>query len=292
VSTAAEGSVTWRTLLVEAEASLRDAGFGNGPQEARWMAERALGVERAGLAPGLDDSATRETAAVFNGMVERRLAGEPLQYVIGRWGFRVVDLHVDPRVLIPRPETEVLGGMALAECRLLDARLAVDLGTGSGALALALAVEWPGIEVWATDMSEEALAVASANLESVGAAAATVQLARGRWFDALPASLAGRVDVILSNPPYVSEDEMRDLPAEVRDWEPYEALCAGPTGLEDIEHIVAEAPNWLARPGTLLLEMAPHHVRRAERLASLAGFPSVTVWPDLAGRDRVLLARM
>jgi release factor glutamine methyltransferase len=182
--------------------------------------------------------------------------------------------------------------MALDECRRLSGRVAVDLGTGSGALALALAVERPGLEVWGTDVSDDALAVARANLAGVGRAATRVRLAQGRWFDALPDELAGRIDVIVSNPPYVADDEIVDLPDEVRDWEPHVALFSGPTGLEDIEHLLAEAPRWLARPGSLLVELAPHQARTARRLAAAAGFASATAWPDLTGRDRIVLARL
>jgi release factor glutamine methyltransferase len=170
--------------------------------------------------------------------------------------------------------------------------VAVDLGTGSGALALALAVEHPGLEVWGTDASADALAVARANLSGLGRAATRVRLTEGSWFAALPDELAGRIDVIVTNPPYVSEAEMAELPIEVHDWEPHQALCAGPSGLEDVERIVAEAPAWLARPGALLVELAPHQAATARTMALRAGFTSATVWPDLAGRDRIVLARV
>jgi release factor glutamine methyltransferase len=211
--------------------------------------------------------------------------------VLGRWGFRVLDLQVDNRVLIPRPETEALTQMALEECRRLEARLAVDLGTGSGAIALALAVEWTGIEVWATDISPDALAVAQANVAALGRIGEALRLAQGSWYEALPAELAGAVDLIVSNPPYVAEFEVEDLPEEVRAWEPLSALVSGPTGLEAIERIVAEAPLWLAQPGSLLVEIAPRQAADAVAMARAAGFGSATVWPDLTGRDRILLAR-
>lgn len=282
----------WRALLADAEAQLRAAGVDDPAQEARWLLERATGRTAAELVVALDDPATERGATHLYAMLDRRVAGEPLQYALGRWAFRSLDLYVDRRVLIPRPETEVLGELAVDEARRLDARLAVDLGTGSGALALSLAVERPGLEVWGTDVSADALAVARANLSGLGRAATRVRLAEGRWFEALPADLAGRIDVIVSNPPYVADGESDDLPAEVREWEPHVALFAGPTGLEDVEHLVDEAPRWLARPGSLLVEMAPHQVAQARRYALAAGFSSATVWPDLAGRDRVLLARL
>ena len=284
--------VPWRALLADAAARLAEAGVDDPRQEARWLVERAAGLTAAELAAGIDRAATERGATHLHHMLERRLAGEPLQYALERWGFRSLDLHVDRRVLIPRPETEVLAEMALDECRRLSARRAVDLGTGSGALALALAVERPGLEVWGTDVSGDALAVARANLAGLRQAATRVRLVEGRWFDALPGELAGHIDVIVTNPTYVADDEAVDLPTDVRDWEPHVALFSGPTGLEDIEHLLAEAPRWLARPGSLLIELAPHQARRARRLAAAAGFASATAWPDLTGRDRILLARL
>jgi release factor glutamine methyltransferase len=287
----ATGGVAWQTLLDEATDRLAGAGVENAVQEARWLVQRASGLEGAELIAGLDEPANLRDATFFYDMLERRRRGEPLQYVLGRWGFRVLDLHVDDRVLIPRPETEALTQMALEECRRLEARLAVDLGTGSGAIALALAVEWTGIEVWATDVSPDALAVARANVSGMGRIGAAVRLAEGSWFEALPAEVVGAVDVIVSNPPYVADFEVEDLPDEVRAWEPLAALVSGPTGLEAIERIVAEAPLWLAHPGSLLVEIAPHQAAEAQALARAAGFGSAAVWPDLTGRDRILLAR-
>ncbi len=136
-------------------------------------------------------------------MVARRAKGEPLQYVLGRWGFRTLDLMVDRRVLIPRPETEVVAGLAIDA--LPTSGVLVDLGTGSGAIALSAAAErWPDVEVWATDASAEALAVARANLAGLGRRGAVVRLVEGDWFVALPHELRGHVDVLVSNPPYVA----------------------------------------------------------------------------------------
>jgi release factor glutamine methyltransferase len=225
-------------------------------------------------------------------MLERRLAGEPLQYVLGRWGFRKLDLFLDRRVLIPRPETEALVESALAECDRLGAELAVDLGTGSGAIALAMASERVGLEVWATDASSDALDVARANLAGLGRPATRVRLAEGSWFAALPEDLRGRIDVIVSNPPYVIDAEMDELPDEVRGWEPEIALVSGTKGLDDIELILTEAPTWLTRPGALLLEIDPRQASAVQRMARQAGFTSATVWPDLTGRDRIVQARI
>jgi release factor glutamine methyltransferase len=288
-----EHVVRWRELVELARSRLREMEACDNPgQEARWLAERAGGFEPAELQLALNEPVTERSGTHFHLMLDRRLTGEPLQHVLGRWSFRTLELVVDNRVLIPRPETEVLAGMALEECERLDADLAVDLGTGSGAIALSLAVERPDLEVWATDVSSDALSVAKANLAGLGRRARGVRMVEGRWFDALPSELKGRIDVLVSNPPYVAPEEMDDLPAEVREYEPEVALVAPDRGMADIREILATASTWLARPGAVLLEMAPHQTSEAAGSARAAGFGSVSVWPDLAGRDRVLLARL
>lgn len=284
-------AVRWRSLLADVTGRLERAGIENAHQEARWLVQRAGGFSAAEMVVALERPAPERGASCLQRMVERRERGEPLQYVLGRWQFRTLELVVDERVLIPRPETEVLAGMALDEVRRLGARLAVDLGTGSGAIALSLAAEQPGLEVWGTDSSADALAVARANLAGLGEAAGRVRLVEGDWFAAVPGGLAGRVGVAVSNPPYVARHEVPDLPREVSEWEPERALVSGPAGDEDIGRIVAEAPRWLTRPGSLLVEMAPHQVAGARRAALAAGFRSATIWPDLAGRDRIIVAR-
>ena len=281
-----------------------------GAVDARWLVEEVSGLDRSGW------SAPVSTAdrARLEAMVERRQAGEPLQYVLGRWSFRGLDLLVDRRVLIPRPETEVVAGVAIAEARELhlppprrDTRelhlpppsrdtsgrfTVADLGTGSGALALALAAELPGAEVWATDLSGEALAVARANLGALRPAAASrVHFAEGMWYEALPDRLRGGLRVIVSNPPYVTEAEFACLPPEVRDHEPAVALVAGPTGRECLDHLVAGGLDWLQPGGALVLELAPDQARPLRVTAAAAGYAAVAVHRDLAGRDRVLVAR-
>ena len=287
VNGAGEGSVTWRQLLHEARAGLRSS------TDARRIVERASGYEGAQHHLHLDDAVTVRAAAHFHRMVDRRRTGEPLQYVLGAWGFRELDLYVDRRVLIPRPETETVVDVALAELRRIATRspVAVDLGTGSGAIALSVAREAPGAEVWGVDRSPDALAVARANLAGLGRAGAGVRLVEGSWFAALPPLLRGRVQLVVSNPPYVGEREVDDLPPEVAHWEPLGALVAGPTGLEQIESIVDEAPRWLARPGALVVEIAPHQREAAEALARQAGFLDVEVRPDMSERARVLVGR-
>lgn len=257
------------------------------------MIERASGWEGGELWRHLDDPVPARAVAFVDGMVERRRAGEPLQYVLARWSFRRLELLVDRRVLIPRPETEVVAGAAVVAARTLAGGrpTVVDLGTGSGAIGLAVAAEVPGARVWATDVSPEALAVARANVAGSGSATGTrVRLLEGDWWAALPDELRGAVDVVVSNPPYVAGGE--DLPPEVEAWEPAGALRAGPTGREALEVVVGEAPEWLARPGVLVVELAPDQAPPMATFARRVGFAAVQVVDDLGGRPRVLVARI
>ncbi|MFI5046665.1 MAG: peptide chain release factor N(5)-glutamine methyltransferase [Acidimicrobiia bacterium] len=301
---------TWADARRSAESRLRAAcqvvGVEAPESEARWMVERVSGYDGVELVVAEHEEATGPALAELDEMLERRLAGEPLQYVLGRWQFLGLELFVDRRVLVPRPETEVVAQVALAEAARLGLRrgrgdpwsgtsgddVVLDLGTGSGALALALASELRDVAVWAVDVSEDALAVARANVAGAGGTAAPrVRVAAGSWFDALPDTLRGSVRVIVSNPPYVAEHEVASLPASVIDWEPYGALVSGPTGMEAIEVVVAGAREWLAADGVLVCELAPHQADHATGLAHAAGFAEVAVRPDLSGRDRVLVAR-
>ncbi len=236
------------------------------PQQ-RWISAAAAGVEG------------READ-----LTTRWEAGEPLQYVLGRWAFRGLDLAVDRRALIPRPETEVLVEVALSLCR--APRLALDLGTGSGAIALAIADECRAAEVWAVDASSEALELARANDPD-----GLVTFVEGDWYKLLPARLQGSIDLIVSNPPYVSESEYRDLDPVVREWEPRPALVSGPTGLECLESVTWGAKRWLRRRGVLALECAPHQIDAVVSLCSAAGLDDATAHPDLSGRGRVVTAR-
>jgi release factor glutamine methyltransferase len=284
-------TLRWRELRHESIERLRAGAVHDPEQEVRWIVERASGLTPADQVAALEDPVTEREVRFVDQMVARRAAGEPLQYVLGRWAFRTLDLFVDQRVLIPRPETEVVAGLAIdVAAALAQPVLAVDLGTGSGAIALSLAAErWPHIEVWATDRSPDALEVARANLAGLGRRSAVVRLAEGDWYEALPDELRGRVDVMVSNPPYVAAGD--PLPAAVADWEPSAALVPGPTGLEAIEHLVALAPAWLAPGGTLVLEIGESQGEAVVALAHAAGFSTAEIHPDLAGRDRALVAR-
>ena len=252
--------------------------------------------EASGAGAGeLDGLVTERGMAHHDAMLARRLAGEPLQYVLGRWEFRTLDLMLDKRVLIPRPETEVVAGLALHEAERIAAAgggtvLVADLGTGSGAIGLSIAAECPEALVWCTDSSVDALAVARANCTGMGRPAGRVTILEGSWFDALPSEMAGAFDVIVSNPPYV--DVADELPAEVVGWEPSEALFAPDSGCADLESLVDGAMRWLAPGGVLVLEMAPGQTMAMADRARTVGFVEVCVHLDLAGRERAVVARV
>jgi release factor glutamine methyltransferase len=270
--------------------------------EARWIVAQAAAIAPGQLLGAFDTAVSREAVDAAEAMTERRVAGEPLQYVLGTWSFRHLDVVVDARALVPRPETEQVVEAALGELRRLSGpgrtpkgMTVVDLGTGSGVIALSIARETTGdVEVWATDSSPAALALARANLsrlaDSHPDAAARVRLAEGSWFGALPDTLGDGVQLVVSNPPYVSAAEWTALDPEIRDYEPRAALVPGATGLEALEVLVEGACRWLAPGGSLVLEMAPHQATAVRTLAERAGYVHVAVRPDLAGRDRTLVA--
>ena len=264
-----------------------------GDPVARWLCEEASGADASagGLDGVLHEQASPRMQADLDTMISRHLAGEPLAYVLGHWSFRRLDLAVDRRVLIPRPETEVVAGVALDLARGLGRPLTVaDLGTGSGAIGLALADEMPldGVTVWLTDASADAIDVARANLAGLGRRGRHVRIALGSWFDALPAGTT--LDLAVANPPYVADDSPA-VEAAVREWEPAEALFAGPDGLDAVTSIVGAAPRWIRPGGWLVLEIGAEQGPAVSALLDTAGYESVEVRPDLAGRDRVAVAR-
>lgn len=292
MSPSPDGTISWRELLAEAVQRLSAAGSTSAEVDARWIVAECVGVPAAELFGALGEPATERGVARFDEMVRRRAQGEPLQYVLGSWGFRTLDLMVDHRVLIPRPETEAVVQVALAELDAAGGReratRVVDLGTGSGAIALSIAVERVRTEVWAVDRSEDALAVARANIAGVGRPGARVRAVAGDWFAALPSTLRGTVDLVVSNPPYVSASAA--LPEEVEAWEPVEALRSGPDGTDDLRHIVASAPEWLTAAGSLVCELSPEQADDMVA-AAMVHFADAVVEADLTGRPRALVAR-
>jgi release factor glutamine methyltransferase len=257
------------------------------------MCEVASGADGTEFVANLDQPATERGVAHLDAMLARLATGEPLQYVLGRWGFRHLDLVVDRRVLIPRSETETVVEVALQRARSMHGPIiCADLGTGSGAIGLSLASELPldGVTVWMTDRSMDALDVARANAAGLGRAAANVRLAHGQWFEALPEELRGHLAVVVSNPPYVADDD-HELESIVREWEPAIALFGGIDGLDEIRRLAAEAPHWLRPDGWLILEIGSAQGPHVGELLRRAGFDDVEIAPDLHGRDRVATAR-
>ena len=278
-------ALTWTDLWAECTERLGSS------DEARRIVEQASG--RAGASWLITLTTTAPTHAIerVHEMVRRRLDGEPLQYVLGRWQFRQLDLHVDKRVLIPRPETEQVVSAALEVVAGIDQPVVVDLGTGSGAIALSIAFEAETANVWATDVSLSSLEVAAQNLgELPEQVIERVKLCAGSWFDPLPDTLKGTVDLIVSNPPYVTDQEWATLDPVVRDWEPKAALTAGDEGLDSIVEIFHDATHWLKPGGVIIVEIAPQQERAVRKLALTSGFVEAIAGTDFADRKRWVLA--
>ena len=280
-------AVTWRTLLNETIEVL-----GERPQ-ARWICETACGLDGDEFLAELDEPATERMVAQLDAMVARYRAGEPLAYVMGHWSFRTIELMVDRRVLIPRPETEMVAGRALELARgVADQRRVVDLGTGSGAIGLSLAAELPimGTEVWLTDYSTDAVDVARANAIGLGRAAANVRVCHGSWFDALPVDVRGEIDVVVSNPPYIADGDP-EVAESVLEYEPHTALFAGDDGLDGVRTIARDARDWLRSGGWLVMEIGYQQGDAVKALLEGFGFVDVAIANDLTGRPRIAEAR-
>lgn len=257
------------------------------------LVSRLAGITRSEVRLKRERRLSTEDWTRLDQWLDRRVAGEPVQYITGRAAFRDLDLAVGPGVLIPRPETEglveaVLETLARESARWTAPRV-LDLGTGSGAIALAIASEHPAAVVTATDASPDALAIARANADPLKLGP-RVTFLEGHWLDAVAAD--DKFEVVVSNPPYVAEHERASLPSDVRDHEPAGALFAGPEGLDAVRAIVDAAPRHLVTHGVLALELSESHANEvAAWLAGAHDWESVEVRDDLAGRPRVLLGR-
>ena len=261
--------------------------------DAEELLSRLLGISRAELHLLGARVLTPAESPRLESWLARRAAHEPVQYVTGRAAFRDLDLAVDSRVLIPRPETEGLAGAVLEVLRAEVARWAaprvLDLGTGSGAIALALATEWPAAVVTATDLSAAVLEVARANAAALGLSG-RVRFLPGHWFAAVGAQ--ERFETVVSNPPYIAAGEWDELPEDVRSFEPRQALLSGAGGLDAAREIVDQAPQHLVPGGLIALELAEDRVHQvAGWLRGAPAWSAVEVRDDLAGRPRCLLAR-
>jgi len=270
---------------------LEGKGVERGRLDAEHLLAHALGIPRLQLYLQFDRPLDRGELDLFRPLLRRRADREPLQYILGRAAFRELDLCVDRRVLIPRPETEVLVDEVLAWAAAQDRTdmSAVDIGTGSGAIALSLVHEGPFGRVVATDASDDALDVARGNAEALGLAE-KVDFRGGTLFSALE---AGEIfDVVVSNPPYVAEAEAETLEPEVADWEPGQALFGGPDGLAVVRELVGGAGARLRPGGLLALEVGAGQAGLVvAEVETIGGYDDVRVRRDLAGRQRVILAR-
>ena len=284
-------TITWGELFKNTSVDL------DNEQEARWLCEHASGLDASEFNSGLSELVSERCGVALREMVRRRLSGEPLQYVMQCWSFRHLDVLIDPRVLIPRPETELVVQVALdsvgSTAQKIDSKLRiVDLGTGSGVIGLALASELPlaSAEVWLTDISNDALDVARANLAGLGLVDGDVHIAQGDWFSALPSELKNSFDLIISNPPYIAVYDA-SVESVVRDYEPHLALYAGTDGMDAHRQIISQAGEWLVARGLLVLEIGHEQGLEIRNLLEENGFNSIEIRQDYSQRDRIALAR-
>lgn len=263
---------------------------GKGVESPRLQAElmigHVLGMKRMQLYLQFERPLTEAELDKIRPLIRRRAQREPLQYILGETEFHGLHLKVDRRALIPRPETELLVASALSAGATPPARV-LDLGTGSGAIALAVAHAVPAAMVTAVDLSAEALALARENAVSTGLAE-RVSFLQSNWFAALPGD--ARFDLIVANPPYLSAEETAATTPEVHAHEPAAALTSGEGGVADLRVIVAGAMNFLTPTGLLALETGIAQHAELTALARQAGFARVESRPDLTGRDRFVLA--
>lgn len=262
-------------------AALARAAARIGRLDARLLLQHVSGCRHTDLIARPETPLAPEPAAAFAALVARREAGEPLAYLVGRKEFLGLDLAVSPAVLVPRPETELLVELAQARVESLAAPAILDLGTGSGAVALGLAHLLPEARITAVDASAEALDMARHNAERLGLA---VRFVLSDWYAELPA--AERFDLIVSNPPYIEAGDPH-LAQGGLPFEPLMALTDGADGLECIRRIIAGAPERLTPGGWLLFEHGYDQAEKARELLAAAGFKEVGSWRDLAGIERV-----
>ena len=277
-----DGHITWREFMANTAETLGDTAV------ARWLCEHASGLDAEEFTAELDELVNARSGIHLDAMIRRVLDGEPVQYVMGRWAFRYLDLMVDQRVLIPRPETELVVEIVLRHVGASKGPFTMaDLGTGSGAIGLSLLQELPlhSATVWMTDASADAIDVARANAAGIGRPAAGARFEVGSWWDALPSDVAGSLDVVVSNPPYIAHGDA-EVEASVNEWEPHSALFAGDDGLDDIRVITSGATQWLRSGGLVVVEMGYSQAAQVSEMFSRSGLVDVTVHQDLAGHDR------
>lgn len=285
--------MTWREAVRDASFAMRDAGIDDHALNAKYLAAHVLGVwSLSDLRTSMEDEASPEQIVAYKALVARRIAHEPLQYIIGETEFYGLRMKCTPAALIPRPETEILIECAIEEAhRLLDMRDhldVLDIGTGTGAIALAFGCHIPAAHIIGIDASAEAIALATENK-------ARLADARTRFavMNAMGDEIAklGQFDLILSNPPYVSTQEFELLPADVRGHEPRMALTDESDGSIFYERIAELAQHMLRRDGAVIVELSYDGVIPVSRIFEEHQFSHVSAVKDLAGIDRVLIAK-
>lgn len=288
---------TWtiKEILKVTTDYLKEKGIDTPRLDAEVLLARQLKMDRVGLYVNLDQPLSDAEIAGYRFLVKRRAGREPLQYITGIQEFWSLDFIVDPRVLIPRPESELLVEEAVNLCKnklssLDQPPMILDLGTGSGALAISLAIELPGVIVWGTDRSPGALEVAGINASRHGVSGRITFEQGDLWDPIVRCEIS--FDIIVSNPPYVALEEYGQLPPEVREFEPRAALDGGERGMHFIENIIRGAPDHLNRGGWLLLEMAPGQTRPALNIMEETGsYEEKRRLKDYSNVYRVVVAR-
>lgn len=256
-------------------------------RSAEWLLGAATGLSRVEIYAHHDRPLTPDELTTLRAAIERRSAGEPLQYVTGEMPFRHLVIHVERGVFIPRPETEVLVDVALAAIGGVEKPLVGEVCTGSGCVAVSIAYERPEARVWTSDVSEQAVAAARRNALYAGVAD-RVQVTHGDLFAPYAHELPGSLDLVVANPPYIPSADIPGLPAEVIGFEPHLALDGGPDGLDVARRIAAEAASLLGSGGVLALEL--DETRAAAFASEIEGtYTGIKVHTDLNGRDRIVV---
>ena len=275
--------------LALAEKALADVGVDTARTDAEWICAHVLGRRRGSLLVSPSEAFPNDDVTRFRELIARRAKREPLAYITGTVVFRGLELEVGPGSLVPRPETEITAERAIWHARQRGPRpTIVDVGTGCGAIALAIAAEVPNARIFATERAGAARGWALRNLARTGL---RCTLLPGDLMSLLHPALGGGVDVVVSNPPYIADEEFASLPPEVRRFEPREALLGGSTGLDVIVELLEQVRMWLAPGGWLIIEIGETQGERVKRLLKIIGYDEVVIAKDLAGRDRVAEAR-
>jgi len=306
----AEKNWTIKETLSWAEEYLQSHGVPNCKTEAEYLLSHLLNCKRSGLYLKHDKSVAIDEFQRFMGWLNKRIAREPSQYIIGEQEFWGLEFKVTRDVLIPRPETEILVEEAVktvrsqesevrsqntkihySELRTPDSKLILDLCTGSGCIAVSLAKEIPDSQIYVVDISESALDVARENAER-HSVVDKITFIQGNLFAPLR-GLSLKVDLIVSNPPYVSRDMMKDLQPEIRDYEPEIAVYAGDDGLDFYRRIISESPAYLTQGGHLILEIGYGQAEEIKKLIEQSNaFADISITKDFAGIDRVIKAQI